>query len=98
MNSEHVSLRAKGEYGIWLVALHGQPVGKWLSFFDVESGDHARTGLVDYTDDPREALRYPSMIEGMRAWQTRSTRVPTRPDGKPNRPLTAFTAEIKRLP
>ena len=41
-------------------------------------------------------MRFVSIAEAMEYWRTVSTTVPFRPDGKPNRPLTAYTVEIEQ--
>jgi hypothetical protein len=53
-------------------------------------------GHVVFTPHVEKALRFESAGAAMEFWRTRSKTVPTRPDGKPNRPLTAFTVEIRR--
>jgi hypothetical protein len=45
----------------------------------------ARPELAKLYDDPMDALA---------EWKRVSTTHPTRPDGKPNRPLTAFTVTV----
>jgi len=42
------------------------------------------------------AMRFDDVGEAMEFWRRQSTVMPFRPDGKPNRPLTAFTIEILR--
>jgi hypothetical protein len=37
------------------------------------------------------------MGEWLDLWQRPSTEVPLRPDGRPNRPLTAFTVEFETV-
>lgn len=51
-------------------------------------------GETVFTDRIHEALTFLSPMEAMQFWQQQSLAVPLRPDGKPNRPLTAFTCEI----
>ena len=47
------------------------------------------------TPDVEHARVFDSMIEAGECWKQISRRQPVRPwDGKPNRPLTAFTVEI----
>lgn len=81
-------------YGIWIADHQG-----WLSFYDpdytVDGNPH--TGLVDITADPAKAMRFETAIDAGECWRQQSTTRPLRPDGKPNRPLTAFTVEIKPL-
>lgn len=42
-----------------------------------------------------EAKQFPSAVEAVEYWQAVDPTNPIRPDGKPNRPLTAFTVEIE---
>lgn len=41
------------------------------------------------------AMRFANTGEAIAAWNTASTRRPLRPDGKPNKPLTALTVEVE---
>ena len=85
--------------GIWLVLHHEELVEAWLTEFDPDGGDlDYPTGSIGWDDDPAKALRFDSATEAMQLWRTVSSRTPTRPDGKPNRPLTAFTVAIKEVP
>lgn len=92
-----------GEYGIKLIGLgSGElfPVAEWLVRFDAnihEIGKPYPTGMVESTVDPKKAMRFSSFGEAHELWVTQSTTVPFRPDGRPNRPLTAFTVEIVKI-
>ena len=70
----------------------GGPSG-YLKDYDVDAWDGR--GRVDLTEKTEEAMEFPDFMAAMQAWRTQSTVVPLRPDGKPNRPLTAFHAEVK---
>lgn len=65
------------------------PAGAYLKAFDVEGA--AGAGLVSWTADKSEALVFGSFIEAFEAWRAVPASRPLRPDGKPNRPLTAFS-------
>jgi hypothetical protein len=39
------------------------------------------------------AMKFDSLVELTETWKRTDPRNPTRPDGRPNRPLTAFTIE-----
>lgn len=54
-------------------------------------------GFLTVTTDQRCAKRFSSGREALEYWRTQSKTVPLRPDGKPNRPLTAYTIEIKQV-
>lgn len=88
------------EWGIRLIAYGGQalPGSPWLSYYDPDAGDDTRTGLIDASENPAKALRFADAAAATACWRQQSTRVPLRLDGEPNRPLTAFTVEVMRLP
>lgn len=44
--------------------------------------------------DLRTAKRFPDPGQAMDEWKRVSKRWPVRPDGRPNRPLTAFTVSV----
>jgi hypothetical protein len=58
---------------------------------------HGGRGEITFTDDPNEARRFASFQAVMECWKTQSRVTPMRPDGKPNRPLTAFTITPKKI-
>jgi len=53
--------------------------------------------LLRTTHDIDQARVFSSAREAMALWKQPSKRVPLRPDGKPNRPLSAFSVEIRSL-
>lgn len=53
-------------------------------------------GNVTATTDPTKAKQFETTIDAWDYWSRTSTTTPRRPDGKPNRPLTAFTIELKQ--
>jgi hypothetical protein len=63
-------------------------VGQFLKSFDPEANEGR--GNAIFTKDPMEAIMFESGGAALEYWQTQSTTVPLRPDGKPNRPLTSF--------
>lgn len=66
--------------------------GQYLVECDVDARDGR--GAVLATEDPAKARRFADVGEAMDYWRRVSTVLPLRPDGKPNRPLTAYTVEI----
>lgn len=70
--------------------------GQWIRSANVEA--HEGRGAVVTTPDPRRAQTFPDAAEALRFWRSRSQKVPTRPDGEANRPLTAYTVEIEDAP
>jgi hypothetical protein len=59
---------------------------------------HGGCGYLVTTDRIDEAKPYPSKIAALEEWRAQSATHPLRPDGKPNRPLTAFHCEIAEFP
>ena len=91
-----------GDYGIWVHDLESSVGdGQWLVAYDPDGGpahiDYP-TGSFETDSDPAKALRFPDMVTAWKLWRTTSTRTPLRPDGRPNRPLTAFTIRVEKLP
>jgi hypothetical protein len=65
--------------------------GDFLVAFDVEARDGR--GEAIWSPDIKKAMKFPDAISAMRAWKSQSQTRPIRDDGKPNRPLTAYTVE-----
>lgn len=59
-------------------------------------GDEGR-GTLSVTRRIERAKHFETQAEALACWKAQSTTHPLRPDGKPNRPLTAFTVEILTL-
>lgn len=86
--------------------VNGEPSpfdGQYLVEYDPERDGTAPNGIpmsahVVTTWDPGEAKEFPSAIEAGEEWKRVCKRNPRRPDGKPNRPLTAFTVTILESP
>lgn len=86
-------------WGLWLYANEnrgGEPVEAWLETYDPEAYDGR--GSVTATTDPARAKRFETIDAALEEWRRQSVVRPRRPDGKPNRPLTAFTAAPRVLP
>lgn len=73
------------------------PLGQYVKSYDPDIGNGVVTGEVEGTFDPSEALTFDSSEEAYDFYRRTSTTVPLRPDGKPNRPMTAFTIEVLPL-
>jgi hypothetical protein len=69
--------------------------GQYLKAFDFDA--HDGRGLGDFTDDRREAKRFPSLEVAMAYWRTTSRTRPIRADGRPNRPLTASNVTFEEV-
>jgi len=65
--------------------------GQYLKAYDPDDGVHGR---IEVTRDPTKALELPRS-ELIALWRQSSKTIPLRPDGQPNRPLTAFSVEIR---
>lgn len=69
--------------------------GQWLKTFDPEANaPNYPTGEAVWTADVKEAMVFDDAVKAHRFWRQESQRVPRRPDGQPNRPLTVFTIEL----
>lgn len=70
--------------------------GQWIRSFDPDAYDGR--GDLATTEDPALALRFPDAVTAWRFWRQQSTVRPLRPDGKPNRPLTALSIMVEDAP
>jgi hypothetical protein len=72
--------------------------GKYVKTYDVAFvHPHGYDGgKLVMTSNPDEALAFDSQREAFELWRsTAPAPYDKRPDGKPNRPLTAFTVEVE---
>lgn len=69
---------------------------QWLVEYDPDGGENPYAGRIVTTPNLDEARRF-TAAEATATWMQVSKAHPTRPDGKPNRPLTAFSVEISNL-
>lgn len=70
--------------------------GQYLVSFHFDTADGK--GFGKFTADEKKAKRFRDMAEAMEFWKTQSKVRPVRQDGEPNRPLTASSVEIVKLP
>jgi hypothetical protein len=84
-------------YGIFVFHLAGtyMPINSWVKDFDVNA--NGGRGNVSFTKSPSFAKKFASVGEAFSAYRMQSTLEPFRDDGLPNRPLTAYTVEIRKL-
>jgi hypothetical protein len=61
------------------------------------NGPNYPTGSVTCTHDKRCAMTFAGRDQAIAFYLTRSRTCPTRPDGKPNRPLTGLTVLIRQM-
>jgi hypothetical protein len=76
----------------------GRPTGfdgQFLKAFDFEA--HGGVGLIDMTLDLQQALKFADLAEAVAFWKRSPKCQPTRPDGRPNRPLTATNWEFRTI-
>ena len=67
--------------------------GEYVETMDFEARDGR--GYLTTTPDIAKALKFTTPNKAYMFWKTRSRTCPTRPDGKPNRPLTMLHASIE---
>jgi hypothetical protein len=90
-------------YGIRFVELAGvhdgpgevPAEGAWLASYDPE--DHDGRGSAVWTTDIDKALRFEDSLDAVDCYRAVPSILPTRGDGRPNRPLTACTVEICKV-
>jgi hypothetical protein len=58
---------------------------------------HGGRGEPTFTADPDQAMHFDSYEALLEFWRQQSTIRPLRPDGMPNRPLTAWSASGRKL-
>jgi hypothetical protein len=69
--------------------------GPYLQWSDPDA--RGGKGAERWTDDVAKAKKFGSFLEAMECWKAQSTVRPLRPDGRPNRPLTAFSVTPQQL-
>lgn len=69
--------------------------GSFLKSYDVEAYDGR--GTAEWTGDVTQAMHFESLLGVLQCWRTVSRTRPRRADGEPNRPLTAFHVEPRRV-
>jgi hypothetical protein len=70
-------------------------VGHYVKVYQA-NGNYGR-GFLETTDDLDKAIHFADAHAALECWRAISTTHPKRPDGKPNRPLTAFSVELIKL-
>jgi hypothetical protein len=66
-----------------------EPPTGFLKSFDPDA--NGGWGLITWTTDPEDAMVFATVGDALEMWKRQSTLLPLRPDGRPNRPLTAWT-------
>jgi hypothetical protein len=69
--------------------------GDYLEWSDPD----ARNGMGDdgWTPDLNRAQRFATFSDAMECWKAQSSVRPFRPDGRPNRPMTAYSVMPQRI-
>jgi hypothetical protein len=67
--------------------------GRFILGYDPDY--HQGRGLLTTTEIRRKARRFNDQGDAYAFWRQPSRIQPTRPDGQPNRPLTAYTVSIE---
>jgi hypothetical protein len=70
-------------------------MGAYLEWSDPDA--NRGMGEERWTNDLAKAKRFADFTEAMECWRAQSTVRPLRPDGKPNRPLTAYSVTPERI-
>lgn len=77
---------------------NGKPcseAGSYIKNFDAEAYPGRGSVLLTWSAD--EAKRFNNQKQAFEFWQTQSKKEPIRPDGRPNRPLTAYNVTVELL-
>ena len=90
-----VVIRCLGMAGFSVLNGADAPKGQYLKSYDPEA--HDGQGFAEWTDDPSQAKKFISALDAHALWTTIPKSRPTRPDGRPNRPLTAFSIAVEEL-
>lgn len=71
-------------------------VGKYVSHYDPDG--MLPDDILQSVENVQDAIHYKDFDAAADAWRRVSKKWPVRSDGKPNRPLTAYTVEIVKVP
>lgn len=80
----------------------GPHAGKYMKNYDPNfqpnpGKPQEQSGLVGVVTKKEDALTFETPLGAFLCWRQRSTTFPTRADGKPNCPATAYTIEIVKV-
>lgn len=77
----------------YLLFVHGHVFGTsvnaFLKAYDPDA--NGGRGAIAFTSSREDAMHFNGFLEAMECWKQQSTVQPIRLDGKPNRPLTAYS-------
>lgn len=69
--------------------------GRYVVDFDI--ANHTGRGPIPSTPDISKAKHFANAGEAIEFWRTQSKVRPLREDGEPNRPMTAYTIEVRNV-
>jgi hypothetical protein len=69
--------------------------GQWLVWFDHDADGGQGHGV--FTSEPRRAMQFLDNADALQFWNRQSLVRPLRPDGQPNKPMTALSVLIEPL-
>ena len=84
-----------------VIIAHNRGVeGQYLQDFnpDAHGADLYPTGWATFTDDLNKAKRFNGPADALKYIMQVPKICPVRPDGRPNKPLMAFTLEVSPIP
>lgn len=74
----------------------GQPVNAWVRSYDPTA--HDGRGFVEFTRVPAQAKQYATHADAWTEYHQVPANRPLRPDGRPNKPLAAYTVVVQEVP
>lgn len=80
--------------GIYVLGVAGMPELNQRGWIASHADTPDGRGETVLTEERTRAKTFANAGEAFEFWRQQSKTVPLRPDGRPNRPLTAYTVEI----
>ncbi len=74
----------------------GDKCAGYLESYEPLPADDRGAGTLKITPLKEKARQFPDFKTAFEFWRQQSPTIPLRPDGKPNRPLTALTVTFER--
>lgn len=90
-----VVIVCQGLVGPLSVDAQDPDTGKYLESYDPDYLDGL--GAWSWTSDRAKAVRFKGIADAFDTWKRRSSIRPTRSDGRPNRPLTAYSVTFEDI-
>ena len=70
---------------------------EWIEFYDPDWYEAYPTGYAQTTADIRRAMPFDTAKQALEFYRSQSKLIPLRPDGLPNRPLTAMSVVVEKI-